>query len=326
MRADRLLSILMLLQTRGRATAQELAAELEVSERTIYRDVTALSTAGVPVYAERGPGGGIRLVERYRSDLTGLNKDEVQALSMLNIPPALSDLGLDHELKAALLKLSAALPAASRGTERHIRQRIYIDPLPWDASRTEIQLPHLPTVQQAVWTDRLIEIRYRSVMGKRVGPLDALIRPYGLVSKGGFWYLVGKRRDHIGVLRVDFILEASLKDETCTRPDDFDLPAFWAQWCQEESGNRPYFPVLARVSPKLIPNLKKLFGAGILAHLPQAEEPASMDWITLELPFEYHEQALEHLLPWGGSIEVLEPISLRYTIQDYARQILAVYS
>ena len=325
MRADRLLAMLMILQTRGRSTAQALAAELEVSERTIYRDIIALSSAGVPVYAERGPGGGIRLVERYRSDLTGLTKAEVQALFMLSIPPAINDLGLNQELKAALLKLSAALPSTLRGAPQHIRQRIYIDPTPRHINRPETPLPHLPTVQQAVWEQRVIDIQYRSILG-HVGPLEALIHPYGLVSKAGFWYLVGKRRDHLAVVRVDAILEATLKAESCTRPDDFDLPLFWAQWCEQEAANRSRFPVLARLSPRLIPRLAYLFGDEDLTRRAQAAEPDSRGWITLELPFEYHEQARERLLPLGGAVEVLEPLALRYSIQDYAQQILAVYS
>lgn len=326
MRADRLISMLMLLQTRGRMTAQALAIELEVSERTIYRDIFALSTAGVPVYAERGPGGGVSLIERYRSDLTGLNKDEVQALFMLSIPPALSDLGLGQELKAALLKLSATLPATLRGDQQRVRQLIHIDPQSWEQSRSEDALPHLQTVQQAIWNGNVLEVRYYSMVGEWTGPLEAVIHPYGLVAKGGKWYLVGYRRDHIAVLRVDYLLDVRITSEASARPDDFDLVAFWNQWCQQAAENRPYFPVLARLAPKLIPSLPALFGEGIQAYLQEAGEPDEMGWIALELPFEYHEQALERLLPLGSSIEVLEPISLRCAMKDYAEQILGVYS
>ncbi len=326
MRADRLLSMLMLLQTQGRTTAKQLAAELEVSERTIYRDIIALSSAGVPVYAERGPGGGIALLEHYRSNLTGLNKEEVQALFMLSIPQALSDLGLDRELKAALLKLSAALPSTLKDDPQRVRQRIYIDPRPSQRARSGGALPYLPIVQQAVWEDRVIELRYRSVIGERVGPLGASVHPYGLVSREGYWYLVGKRRDHIAVLRVDFILEANLTSEICNRPENFDLMGFWESWCLRETNNRPYFPVLARFSPQLTSALINLFGEGIQRDFEEAGEPDARGWITAVLPFEYHEQALRRLLPWGGSIEVLEPIALRCSLKDYAEQILAVYS
>jgi predicted DNA-binding transcriptional regulator YafY len=326
MRADRLLSMLMLLQTQGRMTARELAAELDVSERTIYRDITALGTAGVPVCAERGLGGGISLVEQYRSDLTGLNKDEVQALFMLSIPTALSDLGRDQELKAALLKLSAALPSTLKDDQQRVRQRIYIDPHPRVQAKAGGALPHLSIVQQAVWEDRVIELTYRSVMGDWVGPLESRIYPYGLVARGGHWYLVGKRRDHVAVVRVDYILDARLTSEFCVRPDDFELITFWESWCVQEASNRSYFPVLVRLSPQLISVLPNLFGEEIQQNLDEAGEPDSMGWITLELPFEFHEQALARLLPLGGSIEVLEPIALRCSVKDYAEQILAVYS
>jgi predicted DNA-binding transcriptional regulator YafY len=325
MRADRLLAMLMLLQTRERMTARELAAELEVSERTIYRDISALGTAGVPICAERGPGGGVWLIERYRSDLTGLNKDEVQALFMLSIPPALSDLGLDQELKAALLKLSAALPSSLRVDKDRVRQRIHIDPQPWKGQR-EGPLPHLQAVQQAVWNDRVVFVRYYSVVGQWIGPLEADIHPYGLVARGGNWYLVGYRRDHIAVLRVDYLLDARVTDRACKRPEDFNLVEYWDQWCRESSENRPCFPVIARVSPGVTPSLPKLFGEGILEQIGGKEQPDSEGWVTLELPFEYHEQALETILPFGGAVEVLEPIALRASIQDYADQILGVYS
>ena len=147
MRADRLLSMLMLLQTRGRMTARDLAEELEVTQRTIYRDLNALSAAGVPIFAERGPGGGISLIERYRSDLTGLNQDEIRALFMLGMPPALAELGLDQDLKAALLKLAASLPADSLGDEQRVRQRIHIDLFPWQSQSVNAPPTSLQTLQ-----------------------------------------------------------------------------------------------------------------------------------------------------------------------------------
>jgi predicted DNA-binding transcriptional regulator YafY len=326
MRADRLLAMLMLLQNRGRMTAREIAAELEVSERTIYRDINALGTAGVPIYAERGPGGGVRLIERYRSDLTGLTKNQVQALFMLSIPPALSDLGLDQELKAALFKLAAALPAALRDDPNQIRQRIYIDPQPQATAKSTSNLPHLLTVQQAVWEEQVLELTYGSILGDWVGPLNARFHPYGLVSQGGYWYLVGQRTSHMAVIRVDFILDARLTAEAIMRPHDFDLVDFWEAWRQDEASNRPDFPVRLRISPKIKPYLSALQRFGIQEDVFEVMETDSMGWIALDLHFETHEQALERLLPFGGSIEVLEPIALRYSIRDYAGQILAVYS
>ena len=147
MRADRLLSILMLLQARGKMSAQALADELEVSVRTIYRDLDALSAAGVPVYAERGPGGGCLLLDSYRTTLTGLTRDEVRALFALSIPSALSELGIDDEARTALYKLSAALPASRRPDEAGSRQRVHLDPEGW--SDPKAPAPHLQRIYQA---------------------------------------------------------------------------------------------------------------------------------------------------------------------------------
>jgi predicted DNA-binding transcriptional regulator YafY len=326
MRADRLVSMLMILQARGRLTAQELARELEVSERTIYRDITALSTAGVPIYAERGPGGGIALVERYRSNLTGLNKDEVQALFMLSVPTALSDLGLDQDLKTALRKLAAALPDSLRPDERLARQQVYIDPQPWEQASPGSSLPHLQNIQQALQTSRVIFVRYTSVLSPWVGVLEGELHPYGMVAKGGRWYIIGYLRDHIDVLRLDHLLEVRITEMPAQRPDNFNLITFWEAWCRATAENRPSFPVRVRVSPASLSYLPHLLGTEMPSQPFDAGEPDVDGWITLELNFEYHEQALERLLAFGGSIEVLEPLALRYSIRDYAEQILAVYS
>src|SRR5512133_354389 len=219
MRADRLLSLIMLLQTRGTLTAQTLAAELEVTERTIYRDVTALSAAGVPVYSERGPGGGISLVENYRTNLTGLNAAEVRALFMMSIPAPLDQLGVGAELRTALLKLSAALPNTRRADESTARQKIHLDAAWWFQS--EESVPHLRTVQSALWSDHKLDLLYRSDFGADV---EMTVAPYGLVAKANVWYLVGARDDHLRVLRISKIRKASLRDECFERPAAFDLP------------------------------------------------------------------------------------------------------
>jgi len=151
--------MLMLLQTQRRLTARKLAAELEVTERTIYRDVVALNSAGIPIYTESGPGGGIALIEDYQTDLTGLLPQEVGALSMLNIPEALVSLGVGHELKAALLKLAAAVPPSMRATQAQAHNRLHLDATWW--FQTDEPMPHLQTIKDAVWQDRLLQITYQ---------------------------------------------------------------------------------------------------------------------------------------------------------------------
>ncbi len=196
MRADRLLSLLLLLQTRGRMTAQALADELEVSVRTVYRDIEALSGAGVPVYADRGPGGGCALVDNYRTQLTGLHEGEVRALFVANMPGVLADLGLGADLKAALLKLLAALPAERRSDDRWVRQRIFLDWERWEKTTTRQEdaargpAPTLQLIQRAVWNDRKLWITYRRLSSFYRREFERLVAPYGLVAKEGEWYLV----------------------------------------------------------------------------------------------------------------------------------------
>ena len=253
MRADRLLSILLLLQARGQLTACQLAEQLEVSERTIYRDIIALSTSGVPVYTERGPGGGIVLVEDYRTTLTGLTREEVRALFMLSIPVPLADLGFDQDLRGALLKLSAALPKSLRGDSQQVRLRIYIDPEDWEPTHEPV--PHLRTIQVAVWEQLKLRIHYSSILGIRSAPLEAFVEPYGLVSKAGGWYLVCMKESTYLVISLSRVVDVQVSTERFTRLPEFDLVAFWRSWCLETSHFRPAYLVRVRVSPELLPFL-----------------------------------------------------------------------
>ncbi len=246
MRADRLLSLLMLLQTRGRLTAQELAQQLEVSERTIYRDLDALSSSGIPVYAERGPGGGISLVDGYQTRLTGLTSTEAQALFLLSMAESLSDLGLDRALNDALLKLSAALPGSQRKDAQHLRKRIHMDTTWWYYSRET--LPHLTTLQEAVCHDRTILLSYLDELGNSS---QHLLNPYGLVSKAGIWFLVAAHslngEQHI--LRVSRIQSVEINGETFVRPSNFDLAITWHDYCLSLEAQHPQLACLARAIP-----------------------------------------------------------------------------
>jgi predicted DNA-binding transcriptional regulator YafY len=321
MRADRLLSILMLLQARGQMTAQQLAEELEVSVRTIYRDLDALSAAGIPVYAERGPGGGCALLDSYRTTLTGLTQDEVHALFMLSIPAPLAELGVDQELRAALLKLAAALPDARRQDEARARQRIHLDSEGWFETREPV--PHLQTIQQALWQDRKLRITYRL---PREAQAEWLIEPYGLVAKGDTWHLVCVRDGHVRVYRVSRVLDAAVMPETFERPASFNLATFWRDWCAQVEENRPHYPVIVRVSPDLAPWLPYFFGDQIRDQIAGAGPPDAEGWITLTLSFETLEDARERILGLGRALEVLSPRALRNTVSDYATQIVSLYT
>ncbi len=323
MRADRLLSILMMLQSRGRMTAMELARELEVSERTIYRDVMALGSSGVPIVTEQGPGGGISLIERYRSDLTGLNEEEVQALFMLSIPAPLNDLGLDRRLKDALYKLSAALPATLRDREQKVRQRIHIDSDGWDSPSDAA--PHLLLLQKAVWGNSLLDVKFGSAIGSRAGVLSAIVEPYGLVSKAGEWYLIAYQVDHMSVLRIDRILHVHAGTDVFERDNDFDLVEFWQLWCEENQAGRPYFEAVVEVSEALRPYLPTLFGDA--ATLVEKEKTATNleGRSTWQLKFGSFDEGRGRILALGAAVKVIEPVSLRLSVEDYARQIVKLY-
>src|SRR5689334_7638215 len=225
MRADRLLAILLLLQARGRLSARELAAELEVSERTIHRDVEALSAAGVPVYAERGRHGGIALLPGYRTDVSGLTAPEARALFVFAGRGTLADLGLEGDLRSALRKLLSALPEPHRPGAEQAADRVVVDPRAWMRAREE--LPHLATVQEAVWRDRRVSIRYRRPGAATAA--DRLLDPYGLVAKAGTWYLVAADAGEPRLYRVSRIEAAAVTEEPADRPRGLDLEALWEE-------------------------------------------------------------------------------------------------
>jgi len=320
MRADRLLSLLMLLQTRGQMSAQELAAELEVSERTIYRDITALSTTGVPIYATRGPGGGVRLVEEYRTTLTGLTPDETQALFMMNTPAPVVQLGMGEKFKGALLKLSASLPDARRANEAHTRQRILLDSSWWFQSEQDV--PCLQTIQQALFQDRRLRIKVRWEAFNTVFEQDA--EPFGLVAKANIWYLVYARGGLPHVTRVSQIVEAEALSEKFTRPLEFGLEEFWKKWCREYEAHPP-FQARVRVAPESLPFLVQYVGDRARGQVTRSHIPDTDGWVTLDLPFESFNEARTHLLGLGRAVEVLEPETLRKSLVDFAEQIINFY-
>jgi predicted DNA-binding transcriptional regulator YafY len=302
-------------------TAEQLAEETEVSVRTIYRDIDALSAAGVPIYAERGPGGGCALVEGYRTSLTGLTEDEVRALFMLSVPASLDELGVSQELRAALRKLAAALPDTRRQDEEQVRQRIYLD---WEGWPQPEPVPHLQAIRQAVWQDRKLTITYRWI-APHVQQFERLVDPYGLVAKAGVWYLVWAGDSRIHVHRVSELVDARLSDEPFERPADFDLATFWKAWCKGRQENRLAYPVTVRVSPNLVQLLPLYFGNRIREKITNAGAPDSEGWITLTLPFERFEIARERILGFGRAVEVLEPEALRLSVIDFAQQITEFY-
>ncbi len=319
MRADRLLSILLLLQVNRRLTARDLAARLEVSERTIHRDMEALSAAGFPVFAERGIGGGWMLVEGYKTNLTGLNRDEIQALFLTKPLRLLADLGLKKASDAALIKLSAALPAAHRDNAEQARQRIHIDATGWNHSSESIQF--LPVLQEAVWQERKVHFTYER--GGGCDSVERLADPLGLVAKGNAWYLVAAVDGEIRSYRVSRVVEAQLTDDPCIRPNDFDLAGYWEQSTVNFKAQLPRYTAIVRAHPDVFPRLRF---AGRFARIGQAEPPDADGWIRVTLRFDVEEMAVEWALSFGSKIEVIEPTTLRKKVIGAAESVLAFYA
>ncbi|NKQ57469.1 YafY family transcriptional regulator [Amycolatopsis sp. K13G38] len=307
MRASRLLSVLLLLQNRGRMTAEELADELEVSVRTVYRDVEALSAAGVPVYAERGRAGGYRLVEGYRTRLTGLTETEAQSLSLAGLPVAAAELGLGTVLADAQLKLYAALPEDLRGRASRIAERFHVDVPGW--FRGVESLPHLAVLARSVWENRRIRTRYRRWDASEV---ERVLEPLGLILKAGNWYVAAHCAGANRTYRVSRVLELEELDETFERPADFDLADYWREWSQQFE--RRMYPTVAvvRLSAQgrdLVPFYLGAVGARALRD--SCAGPDEDGWFRVELPVEPGAPALGELLRFGPELQVLEPAELR---------------
>ena len=225
--ASRLLSILLTLQAKGQATARELAEAFEVSVRTIYRDVDELSAAGVPIYAEKGRNGGFRLLDGYRTRLTGLDRGEAEVLFLAGLPGAAAQLGLGEALQRMRLKLLAALPDQTRGDAERVGARFHLDPVSWFKGADEQAL--LPELAVAVWSGRRVRLRYDS-WAKVV---DREVDPLGVVLKAGVWYLVAAVGGGPRTYRVASILALDVLDEAATPLPGFDLAGYWAGFCDE---------------------------------------------------------------------------------------------
>ncbi|MGW2045954.1 helix-turn-helix transcriptional regulator [Streptomyces sp. NPDC001858] len=296
MKSSRLVSILLLLQTRGRMTAAQLAEELEVSVRTVYRDMDALSAAGVPLYGDAGHAGGYGLLDGYRTRLTGLNADEAEALFLAGAPDAAAELGLGSVLAAAQLKVRAALPPELRAHADRISGRFHLDAPGWYAQAEEA--PYLPAVADAVWNGRVLHVRYR----RWAEPTDVerRLEPYGLVLKAGRWYVVAGPGPR--TFRVDQILELAASDEEFTHPEDFDLAAYWTAYQRDFHDRLHRGTAVVRLAPGV--------------RLPKSADgpPDDRGWTLATVPIESVDHAHGEFLRLGTDIEVLEPPELRERI------------
>ena len=316
MRADRLLSLALLLQARGTATARALAGELGVSVRTVYRDLAALSAAGVPVVTEAGPGGGCRLMEGYRFPLRGLRPDEAEALLILGVPAVLHELGLAGALTTAHRQIRVTAGVGSGAL-------VHLDMPRWFGGQEEV--PCLRDLAQALRLGRKLAIRYP--------PPDReprVVEPLGLVNKAGTWYLVAYCSAHSGagdirVFRAGRVSAAWVLAEPAERPAGFELAAFWARWSAEFEASRPRLEVKLAASPGALAAFGEVFGAAAAPALEAAEPPGPDGWRVLTLSFEHERAAVHRLAGFGDQVEILDPPSVRAELLATAREILGRY-
>lgn len=317
MRANRLLSILMELQVKGRVTAQALSAQFEVSRRTIYRDVEELSASGIPVYAEKGPGGGFRLVDGYRTRLTGLSQPEVEALLLVGLAGPAADLGLGAQAASARLKLLAALPPQATDAALRVGDRFHLDPVEW--YRRKAQPAALADVSRAVWEGRRLTIDYESWKGRHVRDVS----PYGLVMKGGTWYLIAASRRRPAIHRVDQIRAAIVLEEAVVRPRDFDLATYWQAEVARFEASLRRAKATIRVDEDALRRIDQL-GADI-AESVRATSPDGTGRRTTEIDIESVGHAAGVLLGFADGIEVLKPMALRHELATRAARVIRLY-
>lgn len=324
MRASRLLSLLLLLQSRGLMSAARLAAELEVTVRTVYRDVEALAEAGVPIYAEHGPAGGYRLMDGYRTRLTGLTADEAGSLVLAGMPAPAAELGFGAHLAAAELKLSAALPVASQDASRRIRERFHLDAPSWFRDPDEV--PHLLAVADAVWRERVIEVRYRR-WAPRPGVVVRRVHPLGLVLKAGVWYLVAQHDERLRTYRVTKILELTGTQETVVRPDGFDLADWWRDHVERYEQAAHQDSAVVRLSPAGVKSLPDVLDSRTSrAALRTLGSPDADGWRRVNVPVESVERAAVDLLKLGADAQVLAPPALVARIAGTIHAMAAHYA
>jgi predicted DNA-binding transcriptional regulator YafY len=321
MLASRLLSILMLLQTRGRMSASQLAAELEVTVRTIHRDIDQLSAAGVPVYADRGRNGGFQLQDGYRTMLTGLNQSEAETLFLAGLPGPAAQMGLADVLSTARLKLLAALPANIQPSAERIAARFHLDAGAW--FHNVDQLPSLPVIAHAVWGEHMLKMRYHPS-----GEVDARprkIAPLGLVLKSGIWYVVAQNSRSIATYRAANIYDAEVCDESFTRPKNFDLVSHWEKSVRDYEASVYHDYADVRLSPVGMKRLSLLGPYVTTSAARTLGKPDRQGWVRCRLPIESLDFGIRELLRLGDEVIVLGPPTLRAQLAQVAGRIAKLH-
>lgn len=318
MQSSRLLSILLRLQAEGRISAPSLAATLEVSVRTIYRDIDALSAAGVPVYAERGRGGGFKLRDGYRTRLTGLDRPEAESLFLAGAPFAAQQLGLGPALDTMRMKLLASMPEALARDAKRVASRFHLDPVAWFHGPDEQHL--LPRLAAAVWSGRTLRMRYDSW----TGTVERQVSPLGLVLKAGLWYLVAAADKQPRTYRVGYIQSLDVADTPASTPAGFNLQAYWKAFAADYEARMQSGRATVRARPAMLRPLARMSHA--MAEAVRSAGATDRDgWHVLSIPIESIDVAVGDLLRLGPDVEALGPPALRVALRKAVRALQATY-
>ncbi|MCB1166777.1 MAG: YafY family transcriptional regulator [Leptospiraceae bacterium] len=315
MKADRLLQILLVLQSRQKVTTSELAEELEVSPRTIHRDMEALSMSGVPIYAERGSQGGWLLSQGYRTNLTGMKSSELRALILAYTTSALGDLGMGENFQSAFLKLLASAPPAYRQDLESLRERVYIDSTTWPQRIQET--PYLPLLLKAAETNTVLEISY--IRGGIIK--NRKVEPLGLVARGSVWYMVARAGTDYRTFRVENLRAATLTGRKFHRPNGFELQKHWNRWWEGFRKSIPSFIVEVELKSD---SLRE--GVGISPHRIIDRRQVGEDRERIRIELETESRAIRTLLALGAEASILSPVRLRKKVADAAKRIAAAHA
>jgi predicted DNA-binding transcriptional regulator YafY len=319
MRASRLVQLLLVLQTRGQLTAGELAEVLEVSVRTVHRDVEALSEAGVPIYAERGPHGGIRLVDGYRTRLTGMTGDEAEALFLSGLPGPAAELGLGTVVAAARLKVLAALPPELRTRASRLVERFHLDASGWFQAGEPV--PHLAVLSEAVWETHQVTVDY----GRGDKTVERILEPLGLVLKAGVWYVVAAIDGSIRTYRVGRVSAATMLEARFERPEGFDLAAWWSESSAAYEREADRVDVTIRIRPDRIDWLRRAVGDRAVDAAVDLPTQDPVGWRHLLIRLDWPDEVPGQLLAVGPNAEVLDPPEIRDRLIAMARATLDGY-
>mgnify|MGYP001276821599 CR=1 FL=1 len=344
MRADRLLQIMILLQNNGKMTTRQLAESLEVSERTILRDMDALSASGIPVTAERGKSGGWKLIDRFRSSVSGLKLDELKSLFILPSDQLLDQLGIRPGGLEIRRKLAASMPQAVKNSAQQYLEKIYIDTGTWKPSGSELT-ETLRQVQSALWEDRTIRIQYQKANGEFS---ERVVCPMGLVAKGNVWYLVAMNGEGISnanrggtvensernergggwqpeyrSYRISRIRRAEIQPESFARPEPFNLAAYWKESKQQFAASLPHFEVKVLVDPAIVNRITFTDKFLQKAEIGKAEGGGM---VPAMLHFDSEEEAVEYVLGFGGKMKIVQPEDLIPLVIEQARAAIALYA